>query len=117
VVEVMRRGEIWVANLNPNKGGEIGKQRPVVILQEDKLTATGLATILIAPLTSQFRPVFAPLRVRVSARDRLIQDCFVMIEHLRALDRSRFGPGPLATLSAEEMAAVEKSLQAVMGML
>jgi mRNA interferase MazF len=113
----MKRGEIWVANLNPNKGGEIGKQRPVVILQEDLLTATGLATILIAPLTSQFRPAFAPLRIRVSARDRLIQDCFVMIEHLRALDRSRFGPGPLATLTAEEIAAVEKSLLAVMGML
>lgn len=113
----MRRGEIWVANLNPNKGNEIGKQRPVVILQEDKLTATGLATILIAPLTSQFRPALAPLRVRVSARDRLTQDCFVMIEHIRALDRSRFGHGPLTTLTTEEMAAVEKSLLAVMGML
>ena len=113
----MRRGDIWVANLNPNKGGEIGKQRPVVILQEDKLTATGLATILIAPLTSQFRPAFAPLRVRVTACDRLTQDCFVMIEHIRALDRSRFGLGPLVTLSADEMAAVEKSLLGVMGML
>ena len=104
----MRRGEIWVANLNPNKGSEIGKQRPVVILQEDKLTATGLATILIAPLTSQFRPAFAPLRVRVSVRDRLTQDCFVMIEHIRALDRSRFGPDPLTTLTTEEIAAVDK---------
>src|SRR5512137_3059101 len=102
----MRRGEIWVANLNPNKGGEIGKQRPVVILQENELTATGLTTILIAPLTSQFRPAFAPLRIRVSARDRLTQDFFVMIEHIRALDRSRFGDGPLTTLSAEEIAAV-----------
>jgi mRNA interferase MazF len=35
----------------------------------------------------------------------------------RALDRDRFGEGPLATLTAEEMAAVEKSLLAVMGML
>jgi len=113
----MRRGEIWVTNFNPNKGNEIGKQRPVVILQENELTATGLATILVAPLTSQFRPAFAPLRVRVSARDRLTQDCFVMVEHLRALDCSRFGSGPLTTLTPEEMAAVEKSLLAVMGML
>lgn len=113
----MRRGEIWVANLNPNKGGEIGKLRPVVILQADELTATGLATILIAPLTSQFRPIFATLRVKVSARNRLTRNCFVMIEHLRALDRSRFGEGPLATLTSEEMAAVDKSLLAVMGLL
>ena len=40
-----------------------------------------------------------------------------MIEHIRALDRSRFGTGPLTILTTEEMAAVEKSLLAVMGML
>jgi len=114
---MMRRGEIWTANLNPNKGGEIGKVRPVMILQDDAMTATGLATVLAAPLSGQFRPAFAPLRIRVSARDRLLQDCFVMIEHIRALDRSRFGEGPLATLTAEEMAAVEKSLLGVMGLL
>jgi mRNA interferase MazF len=117
VVEMMRRGEIWTANLNPNKGGEIGKARPVVVLQDDRLTQTGLPTILTLPLTTQFRPVYAPLRVPVRARDRLERDCYVMIEHARALDRSRFGEGPLATLTAEEMAAVEKSLRAVMGML
>ncbi len=112
----MRRGEIWTANLNPNKGGEIGKVRPVVVLQEDRLIAGGLPTILSVPLTTQFRPIYAPLRVIVPARDRLLRDCYMMIEHLRALDRSRFGEGPLATLGTEEMAAVEKSLKAVMGM-
>jgi mRNA interferase MazF len=30
VVAVMQRGEIWIANLNPNKGSEIGKARPIV---------------------------------------------------------------------------------------
>ncbi len=114
---MMRRGEIWTANLNPNKGSEIGKVRPVLILQDDGMIASGLATILVAPLTSQFRPIFAPLRVKIVARNRLTQDCFVIIEHIRALDRSRFGEGPLATLTAEEMSAVEKSLRGVMGML
>lgn len=114
---MMRRGEIWTANLNPNKGSGIGKVRPVLILQDDSMIASGLATILIAPLTSQFRTVFAPLRVKVAARNHLIQDCFVMIEQIRALDRSRFGEGPLAALTKEETAAVEKSLLGVMGML
>jgi len=114
---MMRRGEIWTANLNPNKGSEIGKVRPVLILQDDGMIASGLATILVAPLTSQFRPIFAPLRVKIAARNRLTQDCFVIIEHIRALDRSRFGEGPLTSLTAEEMATVEKSLRGVMGML
>lgn len=113
----MQRGEIWVANLNPNKGSEIGKQRPVLILQENRLTATGLTTILIAPLTSPFRPAFAPIRVKISARSQLLKDCYVMVEHIRALDRSRFGNNVLASVTSEEMAAVEKSLLGVMGML
>ncbi len=117
MVEIIRRGEIWTANLNPNKGSEIGKVRPVLILQDDSMIASGLATILIAPLTGQFRPIFAPLRIKVAARNHLIQDCFVMIEHIRALDRSRFGEGPIAVLTKAEMTAVERSFLGVMGML
>lgn len=115
---MMRRGEVWAANLNPNKGAETGKTRPVLILQDDAMIDGGLPTILVAPLTSQFRPVLAPLRVLVNPRPRgqLKNLSYVMIEHVRALDRSRFGEGPLATVTAEEMAAVEKSLRAVMGL-
>jgi len=112
----MRRGEIWVANLNPNKGAEIGKQRPVIILQNDQILAAGMRTVITIPLTTQFRPSFAPLRIRIAARDLLLQDCYAAVEQLRALDRSRFGEGPLTRLTPEEMAAVEKSFLAVVGM-
>jgi mRNA interferase MazF len=117
VVALMRRGEVWTANLNPNKGAEVGKVRPVVVIQDDRLIQTGLPTILVIPLTTQFRPAFAPMRVKLAPRDRLRKECYVMVEHVRTADRLRFGEGPLATLTAEEMAAVEKSLRAVMGML
>jgi mRNA interferase MazF len=46
-----------------------------------------------------------------------LKPCQVITDQPRALDRDRFGEGPLATLTAEEMAAVEKSLRGVMGML
>lgn len=39
----MHRGEIWVERLNPNQGAEVGKLRPVVILQADPITQAGLA--------------------------------------------------------------------------
>jgi mRNA interferase MazF len=83
----MKRGEVWTANLNPNKGAEVGKIRPVVILQDDRLIATGLPTILALPLTTQFRPAQAPMRVRIEARDRLQQTCYVMVEQPRDGDR------------------------------
>ena len=109
------RGEIWIAN--PNKGREAGKVRPVVVLQVNTLTSAGLGTILAAPLTTQLWPAFEPLRVKVSARDRLDKDCQIMVEQTRAFDRSRFGDGPLTTLTPEEMAAVEQSLMGILGLM
>lgn len=113
----MQRGEIWVANLNPNKAGEAGKIRPVVIFQENRLIAAGLPTVIVAPLTSQLRQGLEPLRVAVRARDRLLQDCHVMVEQIRAIDRRRIGDGPLTKLSAEEITELERSARGVLGML
>ena len=69
-----------------------------------------------ASTTTQYRPVFEPMRIRVAARDRLLKDGYAMVEQIRVLDRSRVGDGPLTALTAKEMAALEKSLKAVMGM-
>jgi mRNA interferase MazF len=112
----VRRGEIWTANLNPNKGRETGKIRPVLILQDDALTAAGLPTIVVAPMTTQFRPGTGALRIAVTARGRLRADCYAMVEQVRAIDRGRIGDGPLAVLTAEEIAQVAKSLRAALGM-
>ena len=113
----MQRGEVWVANLNPNKGSETGKIRPVVVFQENRLTAAGLPTVIVIPLTTQLRKGLEPLRVAIRARDRLGKDCHVMTEQIRALDRSRIGEGPLTKLSSDEMLALERSLMGVLGML
>lgn len=112
----MRRGEVWVARLNPNTGAEIGKVRPVLVLQDDYLTEQGMPTVLVAPLTTQLRKSLEPLRVRLTARDRLRKDSHIMTDQLRALDRTRFGEGPLARLIPEELVAVERSLRVLMGM-
>jgi mRNA interferase MazF len=116
MVDMIRRGEIWVADLNANKGKEIGKVRPVLVMQEDRLLSDGLPAVLAVPLTTQFRPSFEALRIRIAARDRLLRDSFVVIEQLRSLDRSRFSEGPLTMLDPGEMAAVEKALMAMLGM-
>ncbi len=113
----MRRGEIWVGNLNPNRGRETGKVRPVLILQADFLLAQGEPTVIVLPLTTQVRPSKAPLRVTVAARDRLRETCQVIPEQPRTLDRSRLSEGPLTRLTAEEMSAVERSFKAVTGLL
>ena len=52
MVEVIRRGEIWVANLNPPRGQEVGKIRPVLVFQDNALTAIGTPMIIILPMTT-----------------------------------------------------------------
>jgi mRNA interferase MazF len=103
--------------LNPNRGAETGKIRPVLVVQADFLTRQGSATVVVLPLTTQVRASKEPLHVTIPARDRLRETCQVMPEQPRTLDRARLADGPLTVLSAEEMAKVEKSLLAVLGML
>ena len=116
MVEVIRRGEIWTANLNPPRGQEIGKIRPVLVFQDDMITAIGTPMIITLPLTTQVYPAFKQWRVTVTARHRLMKDCQVIVDQPRTLDRSRFGEGPLATLSEEEMISVERAFLGVCGM-
>jgi len=117
VVALMRRGEVWTANLYPPRGREIGKVRPALIIQADELTEMGTPMVVVLPLSIQVYPGLKRWRITIPVRDRLLKPCQVITDQPWALDRTRFGEGPLTTLSAEEMAAVEKSLQAVMGML
>ena len=113
----MRRGEIWVASFRPRRRREVGKVRPCLLVQADWLTQAGGATILVLPLTTQPRREGAErLRIPLPARDRLMRPCFVMADKMRAIDRGLLGEGPLTTLTREEMASVEKSLCAVLGL-
>ena len=112
----MHRGELWVANLNPNRGAEIGKTRPVLILQADWFSRSQQYTVVVLPLTAQVRKEAEPLRVTLNARDRLLRECQVVVEQPRTLDRRRIGDGPLTTLTADELLAVERSLLSVLGM-
>lgn len=111
----MGRGEVWVANLNPPRGREIGKVRPVVVMQCNDMNAAVTPMVVCLPLTTQVYSGFSRWRVSIPARDRLLKPCQVVTDQPRALDRSRFGDGPLTTLTAEELAAVERGLKAVLG--
>lgn len=112
-----QRGEVWVANLNPGRGREIAKIRPVLIIQDDALAASGIPMVVVLPLTTQVYPAFKHWRVTIPPRDRLLKPCQVIVDQPRALDIERLGEGPLTSLTAGEMAAVERSLRGVLGLL
>lgn len=111
----MRRGEIWVANFSPWRGREVGKARPGLIVQADWLTEMKSETILVLPLTTQLWQGSEQLRIPLPARDRIKQRCYIMVDKMRAIDSRQFSEGPLTELESDEMAAVERSLKAVLG--
>ena len=64
------RGSVWLANLNPRRGTEPGKMRPVLIVQSQALLDADHPSTLIVPLTTRLVEDAEPLRLRLPARGR-----------------------------------------------
>ncbi|MEO5906405.1 MAG: type II toxin-antitoxin system PemK/MazF family toxin [Saprospiraceae bacterium] len=85
----IKQFEVWVADLNPRKGTEIGKIRPVVVIQTDLLNTFHPST-LVCPLTTNIQPAATLLRVFVKKGiGRLKNDCDIMIDQIRSIDNRR----------------------------
>lgn len=99
-----KQGEIWLANLHPQKGSEPGKVRPVVILQTDDLNVDHPSTI-ICPITSNVQPELELLRVHLSTRGTGLETTSdVLIDQIRAIDKVRL----LRRLGSIDFATMEK---------
>ena len=110
----LRHGDVWLANLNPSRGKEPGKTRPVLIVQSQALLDAGHPSTLIVPLTTRLIDDAEPLRLRLSARDRLEQDSDLLIDQLRAIDNRSLMLGPLTTCPREFIERVYRAIQEVL---
>jgi len=110
----LKHGEVWLANLNPGRGTEPGKTRPVLIVQSQALLDAGHPSTLVLPLTTRLIEDAEPLRLRLLAQDRLEQDSDVLVDQLRALDNRRLIGKALATCDAEFMRRIYAALCEVM---
>ena len=95
----MRRGEIWLANLNPRRGTEPCKIRPVRVVQCQALLDAEHPSTLV-PITTHLVDDAEPLRLRVARRRGLDKDSDLLLDQLRAMDNKRLTTGPLLRLPA-----------------
>lgn len=109
-------GEIWLANLNPGRGTEPGKTRPVLVVQSQALLDAGHPSTVVLPLTTRLIDDAEPLRLRVQVQGRLEIDSDVLLDQIRAIDNRRLIEGPLAQCSPEFMRRVYAALSDVMDM-
>lgn len=112
-----RRGSVWLANLNPGRGTEPGKTRPVLVVQCQALLDAEHPSTLIVPLTTRLVDDAEPLRFRLKAQGRLKQDSDLLLDQLRAIDNKRLTDGPLLQCSAEFMARVDSALKDVLDLI
>ena len=111
------RGEVWLADLNPPRGTEPGKTRPVLIVQSQALLDADHPSTLIVPLSTRLVEGAEPLRLRVPAAEDLRQDSDLLLDQLRAIDNRRLRHGPLLCLSLTFMAEVNAALREVLDVL
>ena len=100
------RGGIYLANLNPGKGTEIGKIHPVLIIQSDVLNSIKHTTVNILPLTTHLKDDTF-LRVRVQKCDQLNQDSDVVCDYIRAIDICKITSEMLTKISQRKMQRIE----------
>jgi mRNA interferase MazF len=80
---IVRRGEIWLAALDPTIGGEIQKTRPCVIVSPPELHDF-LRVVTVAPMTTGSRA--APFRIPPRFRRK---SGLILLDQLRTLDKRR----------------------------
>jgi mRNA interferase MazF len=85
----MRRGDIFWADLDPVRGSEQGKNRPVLIIQNDVGNEHSPVTIIACITTNLSRKDY-PTNVFISAKETgLTSDSVVLLNQIRTVDKSR----------------------------
>ena len=99
---MIKRGELYYADLSPVIGSEQGGVRPVLVVQNDVGNKYS-PTVIAAAITSQINKAKLPTHIELSAIDYgLSKDSVVLLEQIRTLDKKRLkeriGELPLSTM-------------------
>lgn len=111
---MMRRGEIFYANLSPVIGSEQGGIRPVLIIQNNKGNLFS-PTLIVAPITRNVNKKMQPTQVKVDIpHDDQMTPSLVLLEQIRTLDKERI-LHKICQLQDEDMLKVNQALKISIG--
>jgi len=102
----VKRGDIWLVNLDPTIGSEIKKSRPCVVVSPAELN-DHLRTVIVAPMTS--KGFAAPFRVPVTHAGKR---GLIVLDQLRTVDKARMAK-KLGAVSAKTLTVALTTLQEV----
>ena len=106
---VVKRGDIFYADLSPVIGSEQGGIRPVIIIQND-IGNKYSPTVIVAAITSQINKAKLPTHVEISSEEYgLNRDSVVLLEQIRTLDKKGLKE-KIGHMTETDMKIVDKSL-------
>ncbi|WP_315672293.1 type II toxin-antitoxin system PemK/MazF family toxin [Clostridium sp. 19966] len=112
---IVKRGDIFYADLSPVVGSEQGGIRPVIIIQNDVGNKYS-PTIIVAAITSQINKAKLPTHVEISSEEYgLNKDSVVLLEQIRTLDKRRLKE-KIGHMKDEDMKLVNEALLISLGL-
>ena len=106
---VIKRGDIFYADLRPVVGSEQGGVRPVLIIQNDTGNKHS-PTVICAAITSRMNKAKLPTHVELDAsRYQLVKDSVILLEQVRTIDKKRLKE-KVCHLDGEILKIVDKAL-------
>lgn len=106
MIDNIKRGEIYLADLSPTIGSEQGGRRPVLVLQNN-IGNYYSPTTIVASITSNIRyKRVLPTHVLIEARDKLDNDSLILLEQVRTIDKRRL-IRRLGNLKSDELKKVD----------
>ena len=111
---MIKRGELYYADLSPVIGSEQGGVRPVLIVQNDVGNKYS-PTIIAAAVTSKINKAKLPTHIELSAIEYgLIKDSVVLLEQIRTIDKRRL-KDRIGELPENTMTKVDNALLISLG--
>ena len=113
MVKKIKRGEIYIADLDPIVGSEQGGERPVLVIQNN-VGNTYSPTVIVLAITSRYqKKKNMPTHIPIESSD-LAMNSIVLVEQVRTIDKSRL-IHYVGRASKESMEAVDQALKISIG--
>ncbi len=113
---IVKRGDVFFADLSPVVGSEQGGTRPVLIIQND-IGNRFSPTVIIAAITAQIQKAKLPTHVEINAKKYGFErDSVILLEQLRTIDKSRL-TDRITQLDEALMEKVDISLAISLGLV
>ncbi len=113
---MVKKYQVWIADLEPSFGTEPGKVRPVVVVQSDMLNVAHPST-LVCPLTTNVIPSAKFLRVHLLAGEaNLSQASDILVDQVRSVDNVRLVK-KLGSISPGNQQVLDENLAIVLDLI